>query len=45
MRISNNIGIRVHDVNEHTFKHLFAVTHNYGLNLGYKSLFSEIMLV
>ncbi|MCC4421026.1 sugar phosphate isomerase/epimerase [Limosilactobacillus reuteri] len=30
--MSINIGIRAHDVNEHTFKHLFAVTHNYGLN-------------
>ncbi len=28
MRISNNIGIRAHDINEHTF----TVTHNYGLN-------------
>lgn len=30
--MSINIGIRAHDVSEHTFKHLFAVTHNYNLN-------------
>lgn len=30
--MSINIGIRAHDVSEHTFKHLFSVTHNYGFN-------------
>ncbi|MBB1078692.1 sugar phosphate isomerase/epimerase [Limosilactobacillus sp. STM2_1] len=30
--MSINIGIRAHDVSEHTFKHLFSVTANYGFN-------------
>lgn len=30
--MSINIGIRAHDVSEHTLNHLFSVTANYGFN-------------